>query len=318
MSSAPWPPKREPALPSVWYPPRVPPERRPAALSQALFCTRSARCQAAAPGHQCRFNSPRVSLDSTTLALGLKLCPWAHCRRAKGASKRHPLLDHAGHIPASRGLTEGQRSDLAVARGLQLPQGRLVTMDRGDIDSGVLCHLTHGRVSCVTRQTVNARVKVTARVAVDWHRGLTADHNGLLRGQKAHASPAVLRRVGSRAPEPGTHDVLWTTAFQLRAVTVAALDQQRWQIARCFKALQQHLKLKTCVGTSENAVMTPIWVALITSLILAFLRFKAGLGISCQQLLRLLQINLFDRRHLLDLFNPQPCPVAGGRQLWVA
>jgi hypothetical protein len=51
--------------------------------------------------------------------------------------------------------------------------------------------------------------------------------------------------------------------------------------------------------------MTQIWVALITYLILAFLRFKAGLGISFQQMLRLLQINLFDRRNLLDLFNPQ-------------
>jgi putative transposase len=64
--------------------------------------------------------------------------------------------------------------------------------------------------------------------------------------------------------------------------------------------------------------MTQIWVALITYLILAFLRFKAGLGISFQQMLRLLQINLFDRRNLLDLFTPQQCPAAGGRQLCIA
>jgi hypothetical protein len=46
--------------------------------------------------------------------------------------------------------------------------------------------------------------------------------------------------------------------------------------------------------------MTHIWVALITSLRLAFLRFQTGLGLSCQQRRRLLHINLFDRRHLVD------------------
>jgi hypothetical protein len=72
------------------------------------------------------------------------------------------------------------------------------------------------------------------------------------------------------------------------------------------KEIKQNLKIKTFFGTSENAVMTHIWVALSTYLILAFMRFKAGLGISFQQRLRLLQINLFDRRNLIDLCTPQP------------
>jgi hypothetical protein len=40
--------------------------------------------------------------------------------------------------------------------------------------------------------------------------------------------------------------------------------------------------------------MPPIGVVLITYLILAFLRCEASLGISLQQRLRLIQINLFD------------------------
>ncbi|MDQ3829351.1 MAG: hypothetical protein M3361_08600 [Candidatus Tectomicrobia bacterium] len=53
----------------------------------------------------------------------------------------------------------------------------------------------------------------------------------------------------------------------------------------------------------------------MTYLMLAFLRFKTDLGISRQQMLRLLQINLFDRRKFIDLFNPQQCPARGDRQL---
>jgi hypothetical protein len=293
-------------------------ERRPAALYQALFFTLYARCQGAAPGHRFRFKSPLFSLDSTTISLCLKLFPWARFRRAKGAIKLHTLLDHAGHIPAYMVLTEGKRSDLAVARGLQLPKGSIVAMDRGYIDYSFLCRLTQEGVYFVTRQKVNARVKVIERFEVDWQRGLTSDHNVLLRGQKAKAYPAELRRVGYRAPETGKHYVFWTNAFHLSAATVAAIYKQRWQIELFFKAIKQNLKLKTFLGTSENAVMTQIWVALITYLILAFLRFKAGLGISFQQMLRLLQINLFDRRRLLDLFTPQQCPAAEGRQLCVA
>jgi hypothetical protein len=83
-----------------------------------------------------------------------------------------------------------------------------------------------------------------------------------------------------------------------------------------FKAIKQNLRIKTFLGTSENAVMTQVWVALITYLILAFLRFKAGWDLSFQQLLRLLQMNLFDQRNLGDLCNPQTGDVAGRPLLW--
>src|SRR5918999_158938 len=100
-----------------------------------------------------------------------------------------------------------------------------------------------------------------------------------------------------------------------RVFSAWSSSPKRWQIELFFKAMKQNLKLKMFLGPSENAVMTQIWVALITYLILAFLRFKAGLGISFQQMLRLLQINLFDRRNLLDLCTPQPCDDARGQLL---
>jgi hypothetical protein len=64
--------------------------------------------------------------------------------------------------------------------------------------------------------------------------------------------------------------------------------------------------------------MTYICIALITYLILAFPRFKSGLGLSFQQLLRLLQINLFDRRNLVALCYPQQHHASQGPQLCTA
>ncbi len=129
---------------------------------------------------------------------------------------------------------------------------------------------------------------------MDWQCGLPSDHHVILPGQKGDAYPAVPRRVGYRDPETCQHDMFWITACHRAAATMAALYKQRWQIELFFKAIKQPLGLKTFLETSPNALMTPIGVVLITYLILAFLRCRAGLGISLQQRLRLIQINLLN------------------------
>jgi hypothetical protein len=134
--------------------------RRPATLYHTLFLTLYTRCQAVAPGHGFRFKNPLYSLDSTTISLCLSRFRWARFRTAKGAMKLHTLLDHAGHIPAFGVITEGKRSDIAIARGLPLPKGSIVALDRGYIDYRFLYRLTQDGVYFVTRQKVNAKCKL--------------------------------------------------------------------------------------------------------------------------------------------------------------
>lgn len=71
-----------------------------------------------------------------------------------------------------------------------------------------------------------------------------------------------------------------------------------------FKWIKQNLKIKTFFGTFRNAVLTQVWIALCVYLLVAFLNFKAKLGSSMQQILRILQLNLFSRRNLIELFKP--------------
>ena len=63
-------------------------------------------------------------------------------------------------------------------------------------------------------------------------------------------------------------------------------------------------RFKTFLGTSRNGVLTQIWIAPLVYLFLAFLKFRARLGSFLQQMLRLLQLNLFERRNLIKLFKP--------------
>ncbi len=54
----------------------------------------------------------------------------------------------------------------------------------------------------------------------------------------------------------------------LAATTIAGLYKERWKIETFFRWIKQNTKIKTFYGTSENAVMTQVWVAIILYLLL--------------------------------------------------
>ncbi len=59
-----------------------------------------------------------------------------------------------------------------------------------------------------------------------------------------------------------------TDQLDWKARIIADLYKKRWDIELFFKAIKQNLQIKTFVGTSENAVKSQIYVALITYLLL--------------------------------------------------
>jgi hypothetical protein len=54
--------------------------------------------------------------------------------------------------------------------------------------------------------------------------------------------------------------------------TIAELYKKRWDIELFFKAIKQNLQVKTFWGTSENAVKSQIYVALICYLLLELMK----------------------------------------------
>ena len=92
----------------------------------------------------------------------------------------------------------------------------------------------------------------------------------------------------------------------LPSETIAALYKARWEIEIFFKWLKQNLKVKSFYGTSPNAVKTQIWVAMIVYLILAILKERYQLESGLSQLLHFLEVNLFERKLLIWIFQPNP------------
>jgi len=102
--------------------------------------------------------------------------------------------------------------------------------------------------------------------------------------------------------------------FKLAAPTIAAIYKERWQIELFFKALKQSLKIKTFVGTTENAVQTQIWTALIAMLLIKSLQTRSTFDWSLSNLVARLRQQLFVYRDLFTwLYNPfQPPPALEG------
>jgi len=94
--------------------------------------------------------------------------------------------------------------------------------------------------------------------------------------------------------------VFLTNNFKLSAKTIANIYKARWQVEFFFKWIKQNLKIKSFVGTSKNAVLTQIWIVLCIYFLLGIVKFQSKLQKSMQQILRVLSLNLFEKRDLMS------------------
>ena len=167
--------------------------------------------------------------------------------------------------------------------------------------------LTDKGVCFDTRLKNNAKYRITEGRKVNRQQGLKSGQSIEFTGvQTKKRCDIPLRRVSYRDLETGRHYVFLTNHFSLSAKTIADIYKQRWQIELFFKWIKQNLKIKTFMGTSKNAVLTQIWIAMCVYLMLAYIRFQSKLEKSMQQILRILQLNLFEKRDLMALLRGDP------------
>ena len=273
---------------------------QPQELYGELFQRLLARCRQIAPRNKTFALKGKVYLlDSTLMALTLSLFPWASYQRAKGATKLHVGLDADGYLPAFIDMTDGKTADILSARKMKLPRDSYIVFDRGYTDYEWYRELTGNGVFFVTRLKTSAVIKEGKKRRGRKSPGVSGDCEIEL-----GKLPDNYRLVTYTDDETNITYRFLTNATGLPAKTIADLYKERWQIELFFKWIKQNLRVKSFLGTSKNAVMTQLWIALCAYLILAFLIFQSRLGISLRQLLRVLQLNLFEKRDLWALFRP--------------
>jgi len=275
---------------------------RPWQLYEALFYQLLEKCRLLEPkgGHRLRFRNRLLSLDSTVIELCLSLFPWAQFTRTKGAVKLHCLLDHQGYFPVFALVTGTDLGDVAVARMLTLPAGSAIVLDRAYNDYALWARWMAEGVFFVTRLIRSADYEVLEERPLPQRGQIQADQLIRLRSEHAHQQgcTGILRRVVLWLPEQRQAMVFVTNHLQFGPTTIARIYKDRWQIELFFRALKQHLRIKTFVGTTPNALQIQIWTALIALLLLKYLQFRSRLGWSLSNLIALLHWNLFTYRDL--------------------
>jgi len=285
---------------------------RPWTLYQDVFFHLRDFCRSESPGKKkkFRFKNKLLSIDSTTVDLCLSLFPWADYRQTKGAIKLHLLLDHEGYLPDFAVITDGKTADVTAAHNFTLPAGSIVVVDRGYYDFDLFAQWNNSGVFFVTRLKSNANYEVIKDCPLPQHSNVLTDQLIRFTGyQSRQKFPGLLRRVVVWDEDNQREIELLTNHLRFGATTIGRIYRDRWEIELFFKVLKQHLKIKTFVGTSPNALKTQIWTALIAVLLLKYLQFSSKCNLPLCRLVALLRLNLFSYRNLWDwLDNPFETP----------
>jgi hypothetical protein len=250
------------------------------------------------------------ALDSTTIDRCLTLFRWAHFRSTKSgvptdrsssvgwksAVKMHTLLDLRGNIPTFIRIATGDVHDVNLLDEIVPQPGAYYAMDRGYLDYARLYRIHLAGAFFVTRAKSNLDAHRIYSQPVHKQCGIRADQSIALNGYNSRKDyPSHLRRIRFHDRQTDKDLVLPTNQFILPAATICALYKSRWQAEPFFKWIKQHLRIEVFFRTSENAVKTPIRIAVSIYLPVAIVKKKLELPGSLYTLLQVISGTLFEK-----------------------
>lgn len=245
-------------------------------------------------------------LDSTLISLCMEVYDWAHYRKSKGAIKLHTLLDYDGLLPTFIHMSDGKGSDMRMARKIPIPPNSVLVADRGYIDFSLLKKWDDDKINFVVRCKENVKFidYEEKELPEDKSLNILKDGKVLLENPETRKFyENKLRMVAVYDEKNKTTVYLLTNNFNWTAQTISDLYRQRWQIEIFFRDLKSLLKIKTFIGTSSNAVLIQIWTAMITMLILKYLKKISEFDWSLSNLIAFIRMNLFVKISLNEWLN---------------
>lgn len=295
-------------------------KERPYQIFESLFSVLLEQCQEINSGKEFSFKNPLHAIDATSISVCFSLFDWAKYRTQKGAFRLHMDLDIRNQIPDLLDFTNGKVHEVKVLQRMDVSKyskGTIFVMDRGYNDYSILWKIKEAGHHFVIRRKKNA-LTFSLRI----HR--FAKGKGVLKDERVAFNsnddeyPDDLRMVTFVDDEGNVYEYL-TDEFRLSALNIAEIYKRRWDIETFFRWIKQNLKIKTFLGTSENAVRTQIWVAMIYYLLLKWLshciHFSNSLTIiarkisaTCLHSFQLLEILCCSKRTLLKLHTIRAGP----------
>lgn len=249
-------------------------ENRPAAIFESLFYVLFRQCQTLSPDQSFSFSNPLHAIDATSISLCLSLFDWAKFRTQKGALRLHTDLNIRTQIPDILNLTDGKTHEVTVLQDMDFSRyakGTIFVMDRGYNDYALLHRIKEAGHHFVVRRKKNAQTFVLRLHRLAKGKGVLKDERvAFVLPAAQDKYPEDVRQV-TFVDDDGTVYEYLTDEFRLSASNIAEIYKRRWDIETFFRWIKQNLKIKTFLGTSKNAVMTQILVAMTYFLLLKWL-----------------------------------------------
>ena len=241
-------------------------------------------------------------LDSTSLTLkGREFDRWTlgNSTRNTQGMKVHVLLDATTQSPDWYSFSAANLNDIEKAWEVPLRQGALYVFDKGYCDYSWWHAIDEAGALFVTRFKKNAGLTVLEQREVPTDaQGVIADEIVQLKhrrpGGRANPYVATLRRVTIARPDK-TPLVLATNDLKSSALEIAQRYKERWAIELFFKWIKQHLKIKSFLGRSENAVRIQVLTALISYLLVALYKQRKDVKGTLWECLVQVRETLFQR-----------------------
>ena len=244
------------------------------------------------------------ALDSSLIALSLKLFPWAFYNRFKRALKLHLMLSLQGQLPAWAAITEGTFPDMKILDQIPILPGAYYVMDRGYLDFVRLFRIDNRGAFFVVRNKHHVRFRVVTSRPVDKSSGLRCDQTIRLTSNWSIKSyPKPLRRIRLYDSENQITLVLLSNQFDLPAAVITELYRNRWQVELFFKWIKQHLRMRSFYGRSDNAVRCQIWSAICAYLMVAITKKRLKSQKSLNEILQIISVSIFEQIALPQLLE---------------
>lgn len=257
-------------------------------------------------------------LDATGVKLSSLHKDWTTLRKHKWAAKLHVVYDPNTDTPLKLEVTPQTVNDITPAKAFTPEPGVTYVFDLAYYDYGWWAKLDALGCRIVTRLKSNTKLEVNTELPVPEGTNILSDRIGHLpqRQARSRRNPFSdpVREIVVRITTGKLIRVM-TNDLDAPAEDIAELYKQRWQIELFFKWIKQNLKIRHFLGTSENAVRTQIFVALIAYILL---RMAHATQTAIKQPLafaRLVRLNLMHKRPIDSLKTPHKPPTKDTRQM---
>jgi hypothetical protein len=278
--------------------------RRPAAVFTELFAIMALRAHR---GLRRKVAESVYLIDATGVRL-TAASTWGRFSATTCGAKVHVIYDDAADQPIYAAVSAANVNDITAAQAMPIEAGATYVFDLGYYDYTWWAKMHAAGCRIVTRFKRSTPLACSEERPVAKDGPILSDRLGTLPARQAASrkNPFAhqVREVCVRI-ESGKILRILSNDLKASAEEIADLYKRRWGIELFFRWVKQTLKIRTFLGTSENAVRIQVAVALIAFLLLRLAHAAHKTPTSPLAFARLVRANLMHRRRIDQLLQPE-------------